>query len=141
MLPNETVMCHRTAFAVSCFDGVTKHKCRLWCHVSGTDAMGRDIDVYGCGDELSIKLLHEVAKEVRQSSASMDKVANEVKETRDMASVRDVLLINAVKANGDDRRFMLSCAEDVIDGGVLRLASENTNPGEDCASIAEKSSQ
>jgi hypothetical protein len=61
--------------------------------------MNQPIDVFGCADELELKLIHEVAKEVRQASASMDKVANEVKETRDAASVRDVLLINSIKAN------------------------------------------
>jgi hypothetical protein len=105
MIPNKAdkVMCHRAGFAVSCYDGVVKHRCRLWCHVKGTDAEGQTIDTYGCGDELDLKLLHEIAKEVRQSAASMDKVANEVKETRDMASVRDVLLINTLR-NGDDER-------------------------------------
>ena len=99
MLPDERIMCHRTGFQVSCFDGVTKHRCRLWCHVSGTDAMGKDIDVYGCADELSIKLLHEVAKEVRQAAASTDKVATEVKKASDNAAARDVMLINGVKAS------------------------------------------
>jgi hypothetical protein len=99
MLPDEKIMCHRTAFTMSCYDGVTKHKCRLWCHVSGTDAMNQPIDVFGCGDELGLKLLHEVAKEVRQSAASMDKVANETQMMRDGMTVRDVHLINGLRAS------------------------------------------
>lgn len=99
MLPDEKIGCHRTGFAISCCDGVTKHKCQLWSHVSGTDAMGKDIDVFGCADQLSIKFLHEVAKEVRQSAASCDKVATEVRKASDAAAMRDVALINGVKAS------------------------------------------
>lgn len=99
MLPDEKIMCHRTGFQVSCYDGVTKHKCRLWCHVSGTDATGKDIDVFGCGDELDIKLLHEISKEMRQAAASSDKVATEVKKASEEAAARDVHLINGLKAS------------------------------------------
>jgi hypothetical protein len=99
MLPDEKIMCHRTGFQMTCFEGVTKHKCRLWCHVSGTDAMGHDIDVHGCADEFSLKLMHEVAKEVRQAAASTDKVATEVRKAADAAVQRDVLLINGIKAS------------------------------------------
>lgn len=99
MLPDEKVMCHRTGFTMRCFDGVVTHKCRLWCHVSGTDAMGKDIDVHGCGDEFALKMLHEVAKEIRQTAASVDKVATEVKQASEGAAMRDVMLINGVKAS------------------------------------------
>lgn len=99
MLPDEKIMCHRTGFAVSCYDGVTKHKCRLWCHVSGTDAMGQTIDVFGCGDELDIKLLHEVAKEIRQAAASTDKVATEVLKLSEATAARDVHFINGIRAS------------------------------------------
>ena len=98
MLPDDKIMCHRTGFTVSCFDGVTKHKCRLWCHVSGTDATGKDIDVFGCGDEFNMKMLHEVAKEVRQAAASTDKVATEVRNAGDNAALRDVMLINGMRS-------------------------------------------
>lgn len=99
MLPDKTVGCHRTGFQVKCYTGVTKHKCQLWCHVSGTDAMGRDIDVYGCSDVLGIKFLHEVAKEARHTTASVDKVANEVKAAGEEAAARDTYLINGLRAS------------------------------------------
>lgn len=98
-LPDEKIMCHRTGFAVSCFDGVVKHKCRLWMHVSGLDASGNDIDVHGCADEFMVKMTHEVAKEIQQTKASVDKTATEVKKASDAAAQRDVLLINGVKAS------------------------------------------
>ena len=99
MLPDEKIMCHRAGFQVSCFDGVTKHKCRLWCHVDGTDAKGRDVDVFGCADELVVKLIHESAKEMRQTAASMDKVATEVKKSSEEAAARDTYLINGIRAS------------------------------------------
>lgn len=135
MLPDEKIMCHRTGFTVSCYDGVTKHKCRLWCHVSGTDAKDQQIDAFGCGDELELKLIHEVAKEVRQSAASMDKVANEVKETRDAASVRDVLLINSIKANFNDRRWQraLDQAYNPSRGGLAGYANALGTGGPECS--------
>jgi hypothetical protein len=99
MLPDKSIKCHRTGFTKSCFDGVVKHKCRLWMHVSGTDAMGKDIDVHGCADEFSVKMLHEIAKENRQTAASVDKVATEVRKSSDEAAARDVHLINGLKAS------------------------------------------
>jgi len=99
MFPDKAIKCHRTGFTKSCFDGVTKHKCVLWCHVEGTDAMGREIDVYGCSDQLAIKFLHEIAKEVRQGAASTDKVANEVRAAADGSAARDAHLINGIRAS------------------------------------------
>jgi hypothetical protein len=99
MLPDDKIMCHRTGFTVSCLDGVVKHKCRLWCHVTGTDAMDRDIDVFGCGDELSLKFLHEIAKEERQTAASVDKVATEVRQAADIAAAGNTYLVNGIKAS------------------------------------------
>ena len=99
MLPDEKIMCHRTAFKVRCYDGVLKHHCRLWCHVSGTDAMNRPIDVHGCADELTIKFMHEVAKEVRHATASTDKVANEVRAAAEAHTSLEVHLINGIKAS------------------------------------------
>jgi hypothetical protein len=99
MLPDKSIKCHRTGFTKSCFDGVTKCKCMLWVRVDGLDAMGREIDVHGCADILSIKFLHEIAKEVRQGAASTDKVATEVRKSSDEAAARDVHLINGLKAS------------------------------------------
>lgn len=119
MLPDKAIGCHHTGFRMKCYDGVTKHKCRLWCHVSGTDAMGRDIDVYGCGDELSLKLMHETAKEVRQAAASVDKVATEVRRSSDEAAARDVHLINGIKASFPVLHYLdgRGQLEDRSDGG------------------------
>jgi hypothetical protein len=95
---------------MTCYEGVTKHKCQLWCHVSGTDAMDQPIDAFGCADILSLKLTHEMSKEVRQSAASTDKVATETKKMRDGMTARDVQMVNAMRANilrlvetGDDK--------------------------------------
>lgn len=121
MLPDKVIGCHRTGFKMKCYDGVTKHKCRLWCHVSGTDAMGRDIDVYGCGDELSLKLLHEVAKEVRQAAASTDKVATEVRNAGDASAAASVHLINGIKASFPVLHYLNN-------GGQLEDRSDDGQP-------------
>jgi hypothetical protein len=99
MLPDKKIGCHRTDFKVKCYDGVTKHKCQLWCHVSGEDANGQPVDVFGCADALEIKLTHEMCREVRHAAASTDKVATEVEKAREQASVEHVRLINGVKAS------------------------------------------
>jgi cell division protein ZapA (FtsZ GTPase activity inhibitor) len=103
---------------MSCYDGVTKHKCRLWCHVSGTDAMGQDIDVFGCADELAIKLMHETAKEMRQASASVDKVANEVRKSSDEAAARDVHLINGLRATVPVLQLVSGMRERLLEDGT-----------------------
>jgi len=99
MLPDKAVKCHRTAFTKSCYDGVVKCKCRLWCHVDGLDAMGRQVDVWGCSDELSIKFLHEIAKEIRHATASTDKVATEVRKANDASTGLQTYLVNGIKAS------------------------------------------
>jgi hypothetical protein len=99
MLPDKSIKCHRTAFTKSCFDGVVKCKCRLWMHVEGLDAAGHEIDVFGCADEFNVKMLHEIAKESRQTAASVDKVANEVEKVREQSSMERVHLINGMRAS------------------------------------------
>lgn len=98
MLPDKSIKCHRTGFTKTCYEGVVKHKCRLWCHLEGVDAMNKPVDVFGCGDELSLKLMHEVAKEMRQAAASTDKVATEVEKSRNQATAEHVQMIGGLKA-------------------------------------------
>ena len=100
-LPDEKVICHRSfgGKLLRCHDGVVKHKCSLWVSVDGTDAMGREVQTHGCVDLLSIKFLHEIAKEVRQNAASTDKVANEVRAASDATAGLQTYMINGLKAS------------------------------------------
>lgn len=80
MLPEKDIMCHRTGFQKSCFDCVTQHRCRLWTHIVGADPQtGAQIDMFGCSDEFTNKLLIENAQQSRQNGASADKVATEIR--------------------------------------------------------------
>jgi hypothetical protein len=99
MLPPETIMCHRTGFQISCFEGVTKHKCRLWCHVQGKDAMDQDVDVYGCADEIELKFIHEISRQLRCVAASSDKVANEVKSASEASALRTTKIARGIIAS------------------------------------------
>lgn len=82
-LPDEKIMCHRTGFDKSCFDMVTRCKCRLWVKVQGMHPQTEKIiDQYDCADAWMPTLILEVASMVRQNTASTDKVANEVSAHR-----------------------------------------------------------
>lgn len=86
MLPDEKVMCHRTGFATSCFDGVTKHKCRLWKRVTLTDRdpeSGAEIgkDAYDCIDSLQDLFWKDMLRRQLQTTATVDKLSKEVRES------------------------------------------------------------
>ena len=78
MLPDEKIMCHRTGFQMSCFDGVTKCKCRLWTHVTGVGPDGQAVDFYGCADEIAVKLALTGAQETHQVGAAIESFRNEM---------------------------------------------------------------
>lgn len=85
MFPDEKVMCHRAGFAMSCFDGVTKHKCRLWKHVSlegdprlPQGATQSAVDHWDCADSLQDLYLRDMLRRQLQTTATVDKVAASV---------------------------------------------------------------
>ncbi len=83
-LPDEKIMCHRTAFKKRCFDMVTKCKCQLWIEVQGLNPQTEAVvSRHACADSWMPLLTIEVAQMVRQNTASTDKVACEVKKHAD----------------------------------------------------------
>jgi len=77
MLPADNIECHRRER--SCFDGVTKGKCRLWMNLRGVHPQtGETVDRWGCADEFVPLLLVENAQQARQAGAAVESFRNEV---------------------------------------------------------------
>jgi enoyl-CoA hydratase/carnithine racemase len=85
--------------------------------------MDRPVDVFGCSDALEVKLIHEVAKEVRQAAASADKVATEVRDASGKTTELQAMLVNGVKAT------MLPLLNYASDVERLRLEAKEGNGG------------
>lgn len=83
-LPNKTVWCHRTGFEQTCFDMVTQKECQLWVQVIGEHPQtGEMMNSHGCADAFMPMLTIQTARLIGQTTASVDKVATEVKAHRD----------------------------------------------------------
>lgn len=81
MLPDKAIGCHRTGFQKSCRECVTEHNCRLWQNIVGKNPQGDEsFNVWGCADEFRNKLLIEISQMERQTGASVDKAATEIRE-------------------------------------------------------------
>jgi hypothetical protein len=81
MLPDEKIGCPYTGFKMTCFEGVTKHKCPKWTHIMGTDPQtGTDVNRYGCSDSFLPLLLIENSQQQRQTAAAVESLRNVVHE-------------------------------------------------------------
>lgn len=78
MLPDKKIKCPYTGFSKSCFDGVTKHNCPKWIHVTGLDPQGGTVDCYDCSDAWIPKLLIENSQQQRQTGAAVESFRNEM---------------------------------------------------------------
>jgi hypothetical protein len=73
MLPDKKVKCPYTGFTKTCFDGVTKHSCPKWIHISGTDPNnGQPVDRYACSDSWLPILLIENSQQQRHTGATVE---------------------------------------------------------------------
>lgn len=91
MLPNKEVKCPYTAFKTTCYDGVTKHKCPKWIHVTGTHPnTGQPVDSYDCSDAWVPALLIENSQQQRQTGAAVEDLRNVVAATNNYVP-RDLL--------------------------------------------------
>lgn len=83
-LPDEKIMCHHTGFEKSCFDMVTKCKCRKWVSFIGAHPQtGAEVNVTDCRDHLEHLFWVEAARQQRGTTASVDKLATEVAKAND----------------------------------------------------------
>ena len=95
MYPDEKIMCHHTAFEKSCFDMVTKCKCRKWVRVQGKDPQtNADIDSYDCRDHVDHMLTIAVLQAQRQTTASVDAVRGEMQQSADQGIVDAIGMLN-----------------------------------------------
>lgn len=94
-LPDKETRCHHTAFEKRCFDMVVEHRCRKWCHFLGKDPQtGADIDVWDCRDHLEHLFWIEAARQQRGTTASVDKLANEVAKANDSGMASALMGLN-----------------------------------------------
>lgn len=83
-LPDKEVGCHRTGFAQGCRDLVVSGRCRRWMQIQGANPnTGEPLNRYDCVDNWTPLLLIENSQMQRQTGASCDKVANEVRRFHD----------------------------------------------------------
>jgi hypothetical protein len=95
-IPDDKTMCHRTGFATSCFEGVTKHKCRLWKRVTmeGHPENAKPVDHYDCADSLVDLYLKDMLRRQLQTTATVDSMRKEVREANDAGLVHGLQGIN-----------------------------------------------
>lgn len=102
MLPDEKVMCHRTGFTKTCFECVVTHKCRLWKHVTlegdprlPPGATQSAVDHWDCADSLADLYLRDMLRRQLQTTATVDKLSNEVKQANDAGMATALNGLNA----------------------------------------------
>ena len=114
MLPDDKTMCHHTGFEKSCFDMVTKCKCRKWVHFLGHNPQtGKDVDVWDCRDHLDHFFNLQVVQATRQATASIDALRKEVAESNDQSVVGALSQLNHTLAranNGHDMPALIDSA-------------------------------
>lgn len=90
MLPDEKVMCHHAGFEKSCFDMVTKCKCRKWVQILGTNPQtGEDLSRWDCVDTLMPMLMIENSQQQRQTGAAVESFRNEMVKANEEAVLLD----------------------------------------------------
>lgn len=105
-LPDKATMCHRTGFAKTCFECVTQHGCRLWKHIvlegdpAGAPGQAiKPVDHWDCIDALMGLMTHDLLRRQLQTTATVDKVAEEVgKTTQAVREGNDGQMIAAMHA-------------------------------------------
>lgn len=99
--PDRDTMCHRTGFAKSCYECVTQHGCRLWQHVTMEGDPNTPpghaiapVDRYDCVDALMDLYMKDMLRRQFQTTRTVDKLANEVKDANDQGMGSALLGIN-----------------------------------------------
>lgn len=100
MLPDDKTMCHVTGFEKTCFDMVTKCKCRKWVHFLGHDPQtGKDVDVWDCNDHMQHWLLIQVMKAQRETTASIDALRRETAASNEVGMAAALTSLNKTLTN------------------------------------------
>ena len=105
VLPEKGVKCHRT-FAraegpLDCRTMVCEHNCQLWKRVvlegdpeTPPGAAIRPVDHWGCVDSLVDLYMKDMLRRQLQTTATVDKLAKQVRETNDVAMVSTLYRLN-----------------------------------------------
>lgn len=89
MIPERGIGCHRTGFAKSCFDMVTKKRCRLWQQLQGLNPQtGEQINQWGCADQFANMLRIENSQQQRQTAAAVESFRNEMVNVNGVTAIR-----------------------------------------------------
>lgn len=99
MLPDKTTKCHRTGFQETCFKCVTDHGCRLWKRLTLVERhpeTGAEISVdkYDCLDSQQEIFWKDLLRRQLQTTATVDKLSNEVKQANDTGMANALMGIN-----------------------------------------------
>ena len=79
MLPDKSIMCHRTGFTRSCREIVGEGQCRLYMQVMGHHPnTGEQVNKWGCADEWLPLLMIENSQQQRQTAAAVESFRNEM---------------------------------------------------------------
>lgn len=99
--PDKETMCHRTGFTKSCFECVTQHGCRLWKHVvleadpsTPPGHAVKPVDHWDCADSLADLYLKDMLRRQLATTATVDKLSNEVKQANDAGMTNALMGIN-----------------------------------------------
>ena len=118
-LPDEKVFCHRTGFQELCFDMVVKKKCGLWIEILGEHPQtGAAISRHVCADAVMPLLAIQGNQLQGQTTASVDKVANEVQKHRE-----ETVTVGAMSVQRSR-----DAIKETIERNVQRLTAEADAP-------------
>lgn len=100
-LPDKETKCHRTGFQLSCFECVTQHGCRLWKNIKlegdprlDPNAAQSAVDHWDCVDSLMDLYQRDMLRRQLQTTVTVDKLSNEVKQANDAGMANALMGIN-----------------------------------------------
>lgn len=97
MMPDKSVMCHRTGFVRTCHECVTQHGCRLWKRVEmeANPETGAPMPpVYDCMDSVAHIYAIDTLRRITSVTASVDALRKEVVQANDSGLASALMGIN-----------------------------------------------
>lgn len=97
-LPEKDIGCHRTGFAKSCRSCVIEHNCRLWKRLDlivDRETGQLNVETWGCVDEHAHTLMINMLGRQDTTTATVDKLAKEVRDANDAGVAGALMGINA----------------------------------------------
>jgi len=105
MLPDDKVGCHRAGMQMTCFDGVTKHRCRLWKLIQGQHPQtGEVISKWDCLDAMGDLFAIDTIRKVEGTQAATESMRNEIVSRMDRNIRRIEISHNGTPLPLEDQR-------------------------------------